>query len=85
MTVDNLVISAQLNEYVSFSNIRVSNHYLCYEPELFPAALINCWWPIHVALFHNSKVIVTGLKSLQQADIILDTLIAYVHTHNIVK
>ena len=79
-TVDNLVISAQLNEYVTFSNIHRSNHNVTYEPELFPAALITCWLPVHVALFPNSKVIITGLKSVKQADIILDALINYVHT-----
>lgn len=83
--MDNLVISAQLSECLTFSNIHVSNHKLCYEPELFPAALISCWLPVHVALFHNGKVIITGLKSEKQADSILDTLIDYVYTQNIVK
>lgn len=85
MTVDNLVISAQLNDCVTFSNIEWSNHNLCYEPELFPAALISKWLPVHIALFHNSKVIITGLKSEAQADMILDSLIDYVHTKRIVK
>ena len=35
-----------------------------YETELFPAALIRKWHPAHVAVFHNGKVIVTGLKTL---------------------
>ena len=72
LTVDNMVISTQLSEHISFSNIRTSSYNLCYEPELFPAALISRWLPIHVAVFHNSKVIITGLKSELQADMILD-------------
>ena len=51
----------------------------------FPAALISCWLPVHVAIFHNSKVIITGLKSEMQADTILDYLIEYVHNQRIVK
>lgn len=85
LTVDNLVISAQLSEHLSFSNIRESNCDLCYEPELFPAALISCWLPVHVAIFHNSKVIITGLKSETQVDSILDSLIDYVHSQKFVK
>lgn len=83
--VDNLVISAQLSDHVKLSNIHASNHTLCYEPELFPAILISCWLPVHVTLFYNSKVVITGLKSEKQADIVLDRLINYVHTQNIVK
>lgn len=85
LTVDNLVISAQLNEQLTFSNIHMSNHHLCYEPELFPAALLNQWHPVHVAIFHNGKVVITGLKSESQANTILDCLIDYVHTQKLVK
>lgn len=80
-----MVISTQLSERVTFSNIHASNHDMCYEPELFPAALISHWLPVHVAIFHNGRVIITGLKSEQQADVILDSLIDYVHTHKLVK
>ena len=85
LTVNNTVVSTQLSENVSFSKIRSSSYNLCYEPELFPAALINCWTPVHIAIFHISKVIITGLKSEVQADTILDYLIEYVHTQRIVK
>lgn len=85
LTVDNLVISTQLSEHVTFTNIHSSNQHLCYEPELFPAALLSQWHPVHVAIFHNGKVIITGLKSEKQIDNILDCLIHYVHTHKLVK
>ena len=41
-----------------------SNNNVFYETELFPAALIRKWTPAHVAVFHNGKVIVTGIKTL---------------------
>ena len=85
LTVDNMVISTQLSDSLSFLKIRTSSYSLCYEPELFPAALISCWLPVHVAIFHNSKVIITGLKSHEQANMILDYLIEYVRTQRIVK
>ena len=85
LAVDNLVISAQLSEQITFSNIHTSNHDMCYEPELFPAALISRWLPVHVAIFHNGKVIITGLKSEKQAENILDSLTDYVHTQRLVK
>lgn len=85
VTVDNIVISAQLNECVSFSNIHGSSHEICYEPELFPAALITRFLPVHVAVFHNSKVIITGLKSEKQAETIIDSLIDYLHFRKVVK
>lgn len=58
---------------------------MCYEPELFPAALISRWLPVHVAVFHNGKVIITGLKSEKHANDILDSLIQFVHTQKLVK
>ena len=85
LTLDNLVISTQLTESFTFSNIRESNSDLCYEPELFPAALVSQWLPVHVAIFHNGKVIITGLKSEKQAHDILDSLTNYVHTQKLVK
>ena len=58
---------------------------MCYEPELFPAALISHWLPVHVAIFHNGKVIITGLKSEKQIEPILQSLIDYVHSQKLVK
>lgn len=85
LSVDNIVISTQLNKNITFANIHASNHDLCYEPEIFPAALISHWLPVHVAVFHNGKVIITGLKSEKQADDILDSIFDYLHTQKLVK
>lgn len=80
-----MVISAQLSEQLTFANIHTSNHHLCYEPELFPAALLSQWLPVHIAIFHNGKVIITGLKSEKEAEDILISLIDYVYTQKLVK
>ena len=64
LTISNMVVSLQLPSVINFQNILHSNHDISYEAELFPAALIRKWHPVHVALFHNGKVIVTGVKSV---------------------
>ena len=58
----NIVVSAQLTKRPSLP--LWSSDTVFYETELFPAALIRMWHPAHVAVFHNGKVIVTGLKTL---------------------
>ena len=83
LIVSNLVISSHLNEHISLATR--SNHELSYEPELFPAMLISRWLPVHVAVFHTGKVIITGLKSETQVSPILDTVIDYLHSKNLVK
>lgn len=85
LTVVNLVISTHLSESITFAHITCSNHELCYEPELFPALFINRWLPVHVAIFHNGKVIITGLKSETQVSPMLDSITDYLHTHKLVK
>lgn len=39
-----------------------SNDVIQYEPELFPAAQIKLWHPIHVHAFHNGRLVLTGVK-----------------------
>ena len=82
-TVRNLVISSHLNKGISLS--KTSNYELSYEPELFPAMLISRWLPVHVAVFHTGKVIVTGLTSEMQVLPLLDAVTDYLHTQNLVK
>ena len=83
LIVSNLVISSHLNEHISLATS--SNHELSYEPELFPAMLINRWLPVHVAVFHTGKVIITGLKSETQVCPILDKITDYLKSQNLVK
>ena len=83
LIVSNLVISSHLNEHISLATS--SNHELSYEPELFPAMLISRWLPVHVAVFHTGKVIITGLKSETQVSPMLDAVIDYLRSKNLVK
>ena len=64
LSITNMVASLQLPSVINLQNISHSNHDVSYEVELFPAALIRKWYPAHVALFHNGKMIVTGVKSV---------------------
>ena len=77
------MISTHLNERISLA--QHSNHELTYEPELFPAMLINRWLPVHVAVFHTGKVIITGLKSETDVCPMIDKVSDYLHTQNLVK
>ena len=83
LIVTNLVISSHLSERISLP--QSSNHELSYEPELFPAMLISRWLPVHVAVFHSGKVIITGLKSESQVSPILDDIVQYLRTQKLVK
>ena len=74
-TISNLVMSARLKKKPCLSTIRHSNARVFYEIELFPAALITCWKPAHIALFHNGHVIVTGIKTPREGYRVLRNLI----------
>lgn len=74
----NMVVSAKLTLTHSLNKIP-SNKDISYNIELFPAALIHRWRPAHVALFHNGSAIITGIKSLEQAEKIICELNTYVH------
>ena len=77
LTIVNLVVSLQLPSNINLKSISHSNHELSYEMELFPAALIRKWHPAHVAVFHNGKVIVTGIKSMNVVDDILKSVMSF--------
>ena len=62
MTVSNMVVSTQLKRKLCLRKIAMSDANLLHEIELFPAALIRKWHPVHIALFHNGKVIFSGFK-----------------------
>ena len=64
--ISNLVVSININQRLKLSSIPYSDHFMSYEPEIFPALLINYLKPVHVAVFHNGKIIVTGLKLVNQ-------------------
>ena len=76
LVITNIVISTQLPmKKLCLRNMNDVGVF--YETELFPAALIHKWQPAHVALFHNGKVIITGVKSVEKCYEILTSLIQF--------
>lgn len=63
----------------------MSNSCLTFEPEIFPALLIDFLHPIHVAAFHNGKVILTGLKSESHIPIVIEKLIHFLSACMLMK
>lgn len=77
LTLVNMVVHVHLNKHIGLAKIVSSNSKLSYECEIFPAALCTEWHPAHVAAFHNGKVIITGVKSVDSAWTIVNSLIFY--------
>lgn len=83
LTITNMVASLQLPSAINLRNIPYSNRDLSYEVELFPAALIRKWHPIHVALFHNGKMIVTGVKEVAVLKAIFNRALKFVSENHL--
>ena len=73
-----MVASLQLPSAINLHNIKYSNQDVTYEVELFPAALIRKWSPAHVALFHNGKMIVTGVRHVDVLKEIFDYTLSFI-------
>lgn len=80
-----MVASAQLKTNVTLHHIESSSSNIFYESELFPAALIRKWFPVHIALFHNGYCVLTGLKSFDQAECIVNDLENYLGKCNLLN
>ena len=78
LKIVNLVVNVKLNHAIPLRTISSSNSTVFYEAELFPAALIRKWHPAHVAVFHNGKVIITGIKTITSIYEILSNLKSFV-------
>ena len=74
--ISNMVVTTQLMN-LSLRKIDKSDNDIFYETEIFPAALIRKWEPAHVAVFHNGKVVITGVKSISHCYSILHALHEY--------
>ena len=77
LKIVNLVVSAILKNVIPLRTISSSNSTVFYEAELFPAALIRKWHPAHIAVFHNGKVIITGIKTICDVYALLSELIPF--------
>lgn len=74
--ISNMVVTTRLPN-LKLQMIDSSSKDIFYEAELFPAALIRKWEPAHVALFHNGKVVITGVKSLSRCYSIVQAILEY--------
>ena len=81
-TLNNAVYSFNLGKTFNFNYV-CCDQFFSYEPELFPAALISKWAPIHVTLFPNGKGMITGSTSSVKANQILTDLPIYLATKSL--
>ena len=79
LTLKNIVVHAQLTKTIPLHRIKHSSSTVSYEPELFPAVLIRRFEPAHIAVFHTGHCIITGLKSLEQAHVIVHELVHFLN------
>lgn len=56
---------------------------MSYEPELFPALLIDYFKPVHATVFRNGKLIITGLKLEEEIPIFVNKLLHFFHKYEI--
>ena len=77
LVILNIVICAQLTKK-KLCLRKMNDSHVFYETEIFPAALIDKWEPAHVALFHNGKIVITGIKTVETCYKTLTSLIDYV-------
>jgi len=85
LTLKNIVVSVQLKMLVNLANIKTSNHCIFYETELFPAALIRKWHPVHIAVFHNGHCIMTGLRDISKVADIVKSLMRYLYESQLIE
>lgn len=82
--LNNIVFHFDLMKQIKFHDCLCTKDF-SFEPELFPAALISKWQPSHITLFPNGKGMITGVKSKDEAEYILDELPFFLLHHANVK
>ena len=85
MTLLNLVMSVQLTKGLRLHKIQLTDFNFFHEVELFPAALIRAFYPVHIAAFHTGKLIFTGLKSVEQFNKILPVVIFHLEEQDVLE
>ena len=82
--LSNLVLSVQLKKTICPQKIVSTNFDIFHEMELFPATLIRKWHPVHIAMFHTGKIVLTGVTSLNHFNEIMHSLICYLQQIEII-
>jgi TATA-box binding protein (TBP) (component of TFIID and TFIIIB) len=67
-------LNCQLGFYINLEKMASSGVPCVYEPELFPALRLKQYKPVCVNVFTTGKVVICGLKDLQQVHDIIDYL-----------
>ena len=62
-TILTMTVLCDLKHSYDFRQLSSSSD-ITYEVELFPAAQMTNWSPYHVHVFHNGKIVITGVKDL---------------------
>ena len=72
--IETMTVVCYSGRSFNFSSI-MTNAHVMYEVELFPALQVSLWKPVHMTVFHNGKIILTGIKDLRQVQKMCDLLI----------
>ena len=73
-TISNLVMSVRLKNPISLQTVALNNKDFYHDIELFPAAFMRRWQPVHVTVFRSGTVVLTGLKSVEHFEKIMPSL-----------
>jgi TATA-box binding protein (TBP) (component of TFIID and TFIIIB) len=82
--LSNLVLSVRLKKSICLQKIKWTNADIFHEIELFPAILIRKWYPVHIAMFHTGKIVLTGVTSFSHFYDIMNSLICYLRKAEII-
>lgn len=78
-TTRTMTVLYDLNMNCDFRRLTSSAN-VTYEVELFPAAQVNFLKPYHVHVFHNGKVIITGIRSLECVSDIINRIVHFLQS-----
>ena len=80
--VKSITVVCILNRTCDFRRL-CSNQNVTYEVELFPAAQMSLWRNVHVHLFHNGKMIITGITDVSQVSLVVNDVVTYFNKLNV--
>ena len=76
--VKSMTVLCILKSSCDFRNLH-SNKNVTYEIELFPAVQMSFWQSIHVHVFHNGKLVITGIRNLCSIPKIVNEVFTYLN------
>ena len=82
--VQTMTVLCELNFSYNFKNLTSSKE-VTYEIDLFPAAQMTLCSPYHIHVFHNGKVIITGIKDISCVPNILSDIKRHIRVSNTLR